>query len=263
MRAAPVRAGSAQGCGRRVEYERGPDGFKRYGPVPGVGHQRAAGAGVRGPGASGAPEPGQCPSPSSDSQGSDSQGSDSQGRWPAGAPDPRSQAFDRWVVPELGTMYRVALALTRQRAEAEDLVQDSVLRAYQAVDRFDGANPRAWLLTIVRNTHVNRNRRRRPGLLADPERAQRSGAVAPAAEAEVMEAAFDSRVEAALAALPDEQQAVIELVDMAGLSYQQAADALGLPVGTVMSRLHRGRKRVRDRLSGVPLPGLSEREVEG
>lgn len=78
-----------------------------------------------------------------------------------------------------------------------------------------------------------------------------------------MEAAFDSRVEAALAALPDEQQAVIELVDMAGLSYQQAADALGLPVGTVMSRLHRGRKRVRDRLSGVPLPGLSEREVEG
>lgn len=167
------------------------------------------------------------------------------------APD---DAFERWVVPEIATMYRVAIAITRDHAEAEDLVQDSLLRAYRAVDRFDGANPRAWLLTIVRNTHLNRIRRRRPGLLHDPDTAERRAEAAPGADTEVLAAIFDARVEAALRELPAEQQAVIELVDVAGLSYQQAADALGLAVGTVMSRLHRGRKRIKRKLSGTALP---------
>lgn len=170
----------------------------------------------------------------------------------------RDEAFERWVLPELATMYRVAVAITRDHAEAEDLVQDSLVRAYQALDRFDGANPRAWLLTIVRNTHINRHRRRRPELLHDPDGIDQRAKAAPGADIEALAAIFDTRVEAALRELPDDQQAVIELVDVAGLSYQQAADALGVPTGTVMSRLHRGRKRIKKKLSGVALPGIEE-----
>lgn len=170
----------------------------------------------------------------------------------------RDEAFDRWVLPELATMFRVAVAITRDYGEAEDLVQDSLVRAYQALDRFDGANPRAWLLTIVRNTHINRNRRRRPELLHDPDGIDQQAKAAPGADIEALAAIFDSRVEAALRELPRDQQAVIELVDVAGLSYQQAADALGVPTGTVMSRLHRGRKRIKKKLSGVALPGIEE-----
>jgi RNA polymerase sigma-70 factor (ECF subfamily) len=170
----------------------------------------------------------------------------------------RDEAFDRWVLPELATMYRVAVAITRDHAEAEDLVQDSLVRAYQALDRFDGANPRAWLLTIVRNTHINRNRRRRPGLLHDPDGIDRQAQTAPGADIEALAAIFDTQVEQALRQLPEDQQAVIELVDVAGLSYQQAADALGVPTGTVMSRLHRGRKRIKRKLSGVALPGIAD-----
>lgn len=170
----------------------------------------------------------------------------------------RDEAFDRWVVPELAAMYRVAVAITRDHAEAEDLVQDSLVRAYQALDRFDGSNPRAWLLTIVRNTHINRNRRRRPGLLHDPDDIDQQAHTTPGADTEAMAAIFDTQVEAALRELPEDQQTVIELVDVAGLSYQQAADALGVPTGTVMSRLHRGRKRIKKKLTGVPLPGIED-----
>jgi RNA polymerase sigma-70 factor (ECF subfamily) len=193
------------------------------------------------------------------------------GRAPEGAPtkstgaeaaqDGRAShddAFERWVLPELPTMYRVALAITGDRAEAEDVVQDSLLRAYRALDRFDGTRPRAWLLTIVRNTHINRNRRRRPMLLGDPDDINRRAPSAPGADAQVIAAVFDSRVEAALQALPADQRSVIQLVDVAALSYQQAADALGVPVGTVMSRLHRGRKRIKKSLSGLAVPGVGD-----
>ena len=113
-------------------------------------------------------------------------------------------------------------------------------------------------MTIVRNTHINRNRRRRPGLLVDPDGIDQQARTTPGADIEALAAVFDSRVEAALRDLPEDQQAVIELVDVAGLSYQQAADALGVPTGTVMSRLHRGRKRIKKKLSGVALPGIDE-----
>lgn len=178
---------------------------------------------------------------------------------PLTASSERAEAFERWVLPELDTMYRVALAITRSHSEAEDLVQDSLLRAYQAIDRFDGAHPRAWLLTIVRNTQVNRTRRRRPGLLSDPDRIDEHASASPGADSEALAAIFDARVEAALRCLPADQQAVIELVDVAGLSYAQAAEALGAPLGTVMSRLHRGRKRIKRALSGTPLPSQERR----
>lgn len=174
----------------------------------------------------------------------------------------RDEAFERWVVPELAVLYRVAYSLTRDHGEAEDLVQDSVIRAYKGLDRFDGASPRAWLLTIVRNTNINRHRRRRPELLDDPESLERHGEATPGPEAVVTAAVFDARVETALGCLPLDQQRVIELVDVAGLSYQEAAGALGVPVGTVMSRLHRGRKRIRQKLAGAPIPPHHSEERE-
>ena len=77
-------------------------------------------------------------------------------------------AFARYVTPELDVLYRVALSITRKPADAEDLVQDTLLRAYRSIERFDGRYPRAWLLTIMRNAQINRVRRKRPELLREP-----------------------------------------------------------------------------------------------
>lgn len=163
------------------------------------------------------------------------------------------EVFNRLVLPEVDVMWRVALSLTRNRADAEDLVQESLLRAYKAIHTFDGRYPRAWLLTIVRNTERNRHRRRRPELLSDPNIAEERG---PATEPDEIERRaedheFDSAVTDALAELPANFRRVVELVDVDGLTYQEAADVLDVPLGTVMSRLHRARRRIRDLL--VPL----------
>jgi RNA polymerase sigma-70 factor, ECF subfamily len=177
----------------------------------------------------------------------------------ASGPDARQAAFERYVVPELAVLYRVALSLTGQPADAEDLVQDTLVRAFRALDRFDGAYPRAWLLTILRNAHANRNRRRRPVLLRDgddaPGALDRLAPRVPASEDVVMTDQFEAGVAQALDALPDKHRAVIALVDIDGLSYQQAADALGIPRGTVMSRLHRARARIRAALDAGSADG--------
>ena len=164
----------------------------------------------------------------------------------------REAAFHSYVVDELGVLYRVAVKLTRDPIEAEDLVQDTLLRAYRALDRFDGRHPRAWLLTILRRAHINRVRKRRPVLLGDGESAQRVleevGPAAPSSEEVALFDRFEPDVAQALAGLPSDFRAVIELVDIQGLSYAQAAASLGIPKGTVMSRLHRGRRRIRTAL---------------
>lgn len=170
----------------------------------------------------------------------------------------RDEAFRQHVVPELEVLLRVATRLTGDRVEAEDLVQETLIRAYRAVDRFDGRYPRAWLLTILRNTHKNMLRRRRV-LIADGSeeilaRAPARGADGRDGAAEhVLDATLDSAVAAALHALADNFRRVVVLVDIEGLTYQEAADVLGIPVGTVMSRLHRARRRMRDRLEGAGL----------
>jgi RNA polymerase sigma-70 factor (ECF subfamily) len=165
--------------------------------------------------------------------------------------------FDVHVLPHVDVLYRVALSLTGQPADAEDLVQDTLVRAYRAIDRFDGAHPRAWLLTILRHTHLNRVRVRRPDLLRDGDSVERSlevsGPSAASAEDVVVGEMFEAVVGEALAALPDKHRTVVELVDIQGLSYQEAADVLGVPRGTVMSRLHRARARIRGRLGAAGL----------
>lgn len=164
--------------------------------------------------------------------------------------------FNEYVVPELEVMYRVAYSITRNKADAEDLVQDTLMRAYRAIERFDGRYPRAWLLTIMRNAQVNRVRRKRPELMHDPDetmaRMADESADAADAESQLMDKEFEAPVEAALAALPEKFRKVVELVDLNQLSYQEAADALGIPVGTVMSRLHRARRNIRQHLEASP-----------
>jgi RNA polymerase sigma-70 factor (ECF subfamily) len=162
-------------------------------------------------------------------------------------------AYERYVLPEVDVMLRVARSLTRNHADAEDLVQDSLIRAYKAIERFDGRYPRAWLLTIVRNTHINRNRRRRPELLRDPDTQLERLAQTPEQDEasrpdRFIDLEFDADVVAALAGLGPPFAEVIELVDVDGLAYAEAAEALGIPIGTVMSRLHRGRKKIREAL---------------
>lgn len=162
-------------------------------------------------------------------------------------------AFAEHVLPQVDTLYRVALSLTRNHADAEDLVQDTLLRAYRSIDRFDGRYPRAWLLTILRNANINRHRRRRPEPLRNPHEAlARLEATASAGgnvEEKVVGSTFDAAVESSLWELSVKLRQVVELVDIDELTYEEAAEALGVPVGTVMSRLHRGRRRMRARLA--------------
>ena len=170
----------------------------------------------------------------------------------------RQGAFDRFVVPELGVLLHVARTMSNREHDAEDLVQETLLRAYQSIGRFDGAHPRAWLFTIMRNAEINRTRRQRPVLLDNPETAGAvpdAGARSPEEQAE--DHAFDEAVAAMLTRLPKAMARVVELVDIDGLSYAEAAAALDVPVGTVMSRLHRARKKIRDRLvsSGLAAQG--------
>ncbi|MGH9180267.1 MAG: sigma-70 family RNA polymerase sigma factor [Acidimicrobiales bacterium] len=170
------------------------------------------------------------------------------------AEDRRREAFERHVVPELEVLLRVATAMTRRLVDAEDLVQDTLLRAYRGIDRFDGASPRAWLLTIMRNAESNRTRRQRPGLLTHPGDATRLAAAEDhQPENLVVGETFDAVVADALDRLPDRFRNVVQLVDLDGLSYAEAASALAIPVGTVMSRLHRARGRIRTRLAAAGL----------
>lgn len=181
------------------------------------------------------------------------------------APEQESEAaFRRYVLPELEVLYRVGQSLTRNRADTEDLVQETLIRAYRAIDRFDGRHPRAWLLTIMRNAQINRTRRRRPELLRDPDvEMERLAATSVGdeddPEATVVDPVFDANVREALEALPDRFRRPVELVDLGGLSYQEAAEQLGVPVGTVMSRLHRARKRMREQLERA---GFGLRELD-
>ncbi len=172
--------------------------------------------------------------------------------------DRRRENFARYVVPEIDLLLRVATSMTRRPSDAEDLVQDTLLRAYRSIDRFDGEHPRAWLLTIMRNAEINRHRRRRPELLRDQDATLATLAAVPSAgsaepESVVVGEAFDAVVADAYRALPARHQEVVMLVDIDGLTYAEAAEFLGIPVGTVMSRLHRARSRMRDRLAAAGL----------
>ncbi len=165
----------------------------------------------------------------------------------------RRRGFAEVVEPEIEVMLRVARSITGSAVDAEDLVQESLVRAFRALDRFDGRHPRAWLLTIVRNTHANMHRRRRPIAVDDWELIHTSrpafGATeSPAAEESYMAQELEGALHDAIVDLDPRFRSALVLVDVHDLSYAEAAAALGVPVGTVMSRLSRARERVRTAL---------------
>lgn len=175
-------------------------------------------------------------------------------------------SFERYVLPELDVLYRTAWSLTRSDVDAQDLVQDTLLRAYRAIDRFDGRYPRAWLLTIMRNANINRARKKKPDLLDDPDATfERSAKFAETEGPEdlALMDELDATIEQAFRDLPDKFREVVELVDLNSLAYQEAADVLDVPVGTVMSRLHRARKRIRDHIEEVGLDVVAADAANG
>ncbi|MEO6585969.1 MAG: sigma-70 family RNA polymerase sigma factor [Knoellia sp.] len=170
----------------------------------------------------------------------------------------RKTTFRQLVEPEIEVLLRVALTMTLNRSDSEDLVQETLLRAYKAIDRFDGRHPRAWLLTILRNTNSNMHRRQRPGTIGDWElirtaRPAFGRAELPSAEDTFVHEELHADLDAAVRALDPRFRAALILVDVHDLSYAEAAAVMGVPVGTVMSRLSRARDRVRKSLRFSPL----------
>lgn len=164
----------------------------------------------------------------------------------------RTREFEEVALVHLDALYRTALRLTHNRADAEDIVQDTYLRAHRSFHRFDpGTNCRAWLFTILRNVFLNRLRRSaREVLDGEPERWEpAAGAEAEGArdnpEDHFLQTVVHGDVERALKGLPLVYREAVLLVDLEGLRYREAAEVLGCPVGTVMSRLARGRTLLR------------------
>ncbi|MEO5983346.1 MAG: sigma-70 family RNA polymerase sigma factor [Pedococcus sp.] len=169
-----------------------------------------------------------------------------------------ARAFREYVEPELEVLLRVAHSLTGSTADAEDLTQETLIRAYKAVSRFDGRHPRAWLLTILRRTHLNMQRRQRPGTVADWDALRNTRPAfgtqeSPSAEDQVVDQALHHQLALAVADLDPRFRQALWLVDVDDLSYADAAAVMGVPVGTVMSRLSRARDRVRRHLGPTVL----------
>lgn len=161
---------------------------------------------------------------------------------------------------QLPSMLAVATRLTRSRAEAEDLVQDTCLKAVRAWNQYEpGSNLRAWCLKILKNTFINRYRRDglarsvMDGPSADPVSEGWVGGASLAGlhnpEAIAFQPMLREELRRALDSIPEEFRIVVMLADVEELSYREIADVLGCPLGTVMSRLHRGRKQLKTLLS--------------
>jgi RNA polymerase sigma-70 factor (ECF subfamily) len=161
--------------------------------------------------------------------------------------------FERDVLPLLPSLYGAALRMTRNPADAEDLVQDTYLRAFRGFGGFqEGTNLKAWLYRILTNSFINtyRKKQRQPQTVDGPDDIEewylfdRLGGrnVEASAEEEVLDSLPDDDVKRALESLPENFRLPVLLADVEGFSYKEIADIMETPIGTVMSRLHRGRK---------------------
>ena len=191
---------------------------------------------------------------------------------------PRKQ-FEREALPHLDAIYGLALRLTRNERDAEDLVQDTLVRAYRGYERFEsGTNIKAWLFRILTNTFYN-SRRKAANVLRIESEAELGGhhdrfmseasTAGHAAEAKVLDTIALDQLQNALNELPETYRIVVVLSDLNNFGYREISDILDCPVGTVMSRLHRGRRLLRQKLYGYAIeqgilsPAQCEREETG
>lgn len=173
-----------------------------------------------------------------------------------------AKRFEREALPLLDQLYGGALRMTRNPADAEDLVQEAYMKAYQGFRSYKpGTNLKAWMYRILTNAYINNYRKaqRRPAEYATDditdsqiaETASHTSSGLRSAEVEAMALLPDEEIRAALMDLNEDYRMVVYYADVEGLPYKEIADIMATPIGTVMSRLHRGRKQLREALKDV------------
>lgn len=175
-----------------------------------------------------------------------------------------STLFEEQALPFIDQLYGAALRMTKNPSDAQDLVQETFVKAFAAFKQFEqGTNLKAWLYRILTNTFINtyRKKQREPyqGTIDELEDWQLGGAESTtasssrSAEAEAIDHLPDSTVKDALQSLPEDFRMAVYFADVEGFSYQEIAEMMKTPIGTVMSRLHRGRRMLREMLAGYAL----------
>lgn len=171
--------------------------------------------------------------------------------------NPQRDRFERMAESIYPSLFGTALRLTRDREDAGDLSQETLVRAYEAFDRFDGRNFKAWMLRILTNLYINRYRRRqREGATTSFDDENVAEPIAPADEApdrQMFDNLLGAEVEEALAQVPDVFRLAVVLSDIEGMTYDEIAEVTEVPVGTVRSRIARGRAILRRALERYAL----------